>query len=706
MRPVPVSAFSFALVVGLAAVHQPGTPTGPGSAASLLPGVSLPDPGRSESAASTSLELLLSRPALDGQDGVEALSKGLRLLNGGDAAGARTAFLDAATLLPVMEDWALVLAADATATQGDVDGARELLARIDPWLARAHGWRTQARALRQAGRGEEALLVALDAADRLESPARRAEAALGAAEIQISIGDTTGAYGSLRRAMEEAPLATAAIDAARRLSDLPRASAEDHLAVGRLYARHGNATRALAGIDRFVASGRGSVFERSEARVDAARVLFNAGRYADAERRLTSLVNEQLPDSLAAETLLLLGRAKYRRDQVTAARTTLLQTGELYPGQRATTEALFIVADLDHDRARFDNARSLYEKAIHAYPSDERGADSAVRLGGLLLTQGEAGAAAAVFETMRAAHPAGERRQQAAFWAGRAWLSAGDSARATPFLREAVAHDPASWYGQRAADLMGMSSWADALAPSPETGLLGVRQAEAALRRLDVLKTLGMTSSVELELERIEGALAGREAALYTIAEGLHERGELLPAVLMGRRIRRAEGEWNARLLRIVFPFPFREEIVATASRRGLDPYLVAGLIRQESLFDPSARSSAGAVGLMQVRPPTGRELAQRDGVRGFQPTQLRQPELNIRLGTLFFADLLNRYSGRVGWVLAAYNAGPSRLARWREMPEAVDPDVFAERIPFKETRDYVKVVQQNASIYRVIYAE
>lgn len=679
-----------------------------GVAAGRLPEASAEVSPTPDATAAAMLRELLALPAgPTDQDGEEALARGLAAMRAGTAESAKNAFLEAASLLPAMQDWALVLAADAAAMTGDVEGARELLARTDPWLARAHGWRTQVRALREARRGQEALLIALDAADRLENPVRRAEAALGAAEVQIALGDTTAAYGTLRRVMEEAPQTTTAVDAARLLASLPRLSAEDHLAVGRLYARHGNATRGLAGIDRYVASGRGTIHERSAARVDAARVLFDARRYADAERRLATLVKEeQLPDSIHAEAMLLLGRAQYRRDRITAARATLTEVAELHPAQRAAAEALFIMADLDHDRGQIENARRLYSRALGAYPSDDRGAEAAVRLGGILLTGGEADVAAAVFETMRSSHENGERRQQAAFWAGRAWLQVGDTTRASPFLSEALALDPASWYGQRAAELLGMTSWTLALGPSPETGPLGARDADAALRRMDVLTRLGLENAVEIELERIERGLADRDGALYAVAEGLHERGQILPAVLMGRRIRRAEGAWNPRLLKIVYPFPFRNEIVATAKLHGLDPYLVAGLIRQESLFDPTARSSAGAVGLMQVRPPTGRELAARAGVRGFQPTHLREPETNLRLGTLFFADLLNRYDGRIGWVLAAYNAGPSRLARWRELPEAHDPDVFAERIPFRETREYVKVVQQNASIYRALYGE
>jgi soluble lytic murein transglycosylase len=129
-------------------------------------------------------------------------------------------------------------------------------------------------------------------------------------------------------------------------------------------------------------------------------------------------------------------------------------------------------------------------------------------------------------------------------------------------------------------------------------------------------------------------------------------------------------------------------------------------LIRQESLFDTRARSVAGAIGLMQVMPGTGRELARRDGLSGFATRQLQDPDINLRLGTLFFGNLLDQHGGAVAYALAAYNAGPSRVARWKQQPDMTDPDLFAERIPFAETRDYVRIVQQNARIYAEIYGD
>jgi soluble lytic murein transglycosylase len=106
----------------------------------------------------------------------------------------------------------------------------------------------------------------------------------------------------------------------------------------------------------------------------------------------------------------------------------------------------------------------------------------------------------------------------------------------------------------------------------------------------------------------------------------------------------------------------------------------------------------------MQVMPSTGRRLARTLRIRPFRTTSLRKPDVNVRIGTRFLSDMIKGWGGRVDKVLAAYNAGPNRMERWAEFPEAREAELFMERIPFDETRDYVRVVQLNARIYQMLY--
>jgi soluble lytic murein transglycosylase len=149
------------------------------------------------------------------------------------------------------------------------------------------------------------------------------------------------------------------------------------------------------------------------------------------------------------------------------------------------------------------------------------------------------------------------------------------------------------------------------------------------------------------------------------------------------------------------FITPFREHLSPVAEERGLDPAWIYGLIRQESRFVLDARSSARAQGLMQIIPPTARWIARKLGEPGFRLEHLNDMQTNLRFGTFYLKSVLDDLDGSQLLASAGYNAGPNRPRRWRStLPAAVEGAVFAEIIPFAETRDYVKKVLSNAAVY------
>jgi soluble lytic murein transglycosylase len=156
---------------------------------------------------------------------------------------------------------------------------------------------------------------------------------------------------------------------------------------------------------------------------------------------------------------------------------------------------------------------------------------------------------------------------------------------------------------------------------------------------------------------------------------------------------------------KLAFPIPYRNTIEQDSRNQGLDPFLVAALIRQESEFNAGVISSANAYGLMQVLPATGRALARKVRIRRFSTRQLLTPERNIQLGTMFFHNLLNSADGEPEMALASYNAGPGRLAQWKNWGPYREPAEFVETVPFHETRAYIQIVMRNADVYRRLYA-
>ena len=150
------------------------------------------------------------------------------------------------------------------------------------------------------------------------------------------------------------------------------------------------------------------------------------------------------------------------------------------------------------------------------------------------------------------------------------------------------------------------------------------------------------------------------------------------------------------------FPMPFRDSVVQRSQAIGLDPAYVYGLIRQESRFVMDARSQVGASGLMQVMPATARWTARKIGLPNFAPHQLNDRETNIAIGTGYLKLVLDDFSGSMPLAAAAYNAGPSRPRSWRNGP-VIEAAAWAENVPFGETRDYVKKVLANTTIYAAI---
>jgi soluble lytic murein transglycosylase len=156
-------------------------------------------------------------------------------------------------------------------------------------------------------------------------------------------------------------------------------------------------------------------------------------------------------------------------------------------------------------------------------------------------------------------------------------------------------------------------------------------------------------------------------------------------------------------MLRVLFPLDYWPLIKKYSDAHDLDPYIIAALMAQESTFTADIRSAANAYGLMQIIPGTGRRYARELGIRRFSANTLTHPETNIRIGTAYFKDLVDRFGG-AHYALASYNAGENRISRWISERPGVKADEFIDDIPFPETQNYVKKILGTAEDYRRLY--
>jgi peptidoglycan lytic transglycosylase len=157
-------------------------------------------------------------------------------------------------------------------------------------------------------------------------------------------------------------------------------------------------------------------------------------------------------------------------------------------------------------------------------------------------------------------------------------------------------------------------------------------------------------------------------------------------------------------VLRIIFPLDYWPLIEKYSRQLDLDPYLMAALMAQESTFTPEIRSSANARGLMQLLPSTARRYATKLGIRPFTTALLSQPEVNVRIGSYYFKELMDQFGG-AHYALAGYNAGEHRVVQWLKDAPGLPTDEFVDNIPFPETQTYVKRILGTAEDYRRLYA-
>lgn len=608
------------------------------------------------------------------------------------------AYDQAAAQVPAFAPWAHLMAARALAETGDTAGVRRRHeAAGDAEVVREWGWSTLAEAHLAIGDTVGALDRLEAARDSIANAERRAQATLRIADLSLVLR-RPGAAAAYREVIETAPGSATGLAAARILADSVGLSDSDRLTVARVLLRHRDFGLALPLIEQEIAA-RPAL--DGELRLATGRALWSARRYAEAERWLAPgagpIGASGAADEVRAERVLFQARSQFRDGRHAAALATFRRVIAEHPETRAAGRAHFLLADLAHDDGNLSAASGHYEAARRS--GGEDAALSAMRLVTLRWSLGDRAGAVEVLRAGGEPDLTTLEGQQRAYWLARAGAPEG------PQLLEALWQTaPFAYYGIRAAELLGRPAelaargepWQGAVSPDDR------RRAAEIADRVAVLTRAGIVVRASYELGR---ALEREEPPLlYALGDALHDRVVPGAGVRVGRSLQRQEGSWNQALLRLVYPFPYQTVIETEARRHNLDPFLVAGLIRQESGFNPSARSPAGALGLMQIMPATGASLARELGVGSFGPQRLTEPELNIRLGTRYLATMLARYDGRTADALVAYNAGPTRMNRWRSFPEHGDVELFAERIPFAETRNYVRIVQTNAAIYRALY--
>ncbi|PYM19822.1 MAG: hypothetical protein DMD78_23485 [Candidatus Rokuibacteriota bacterium] len=371
-------------------------------------------------------------------------------------------------------------------------------------------------------------------------------------------------------------------------------------------------------------------------------------------------------------------------------------------------EALWMQGRALEDAQRPGEAASVYRGLATRYPRREVAGGALWRLGWNAYLSGRYAEAAEQWTKLDAT---GNRawKLPALYWRARATEDSRGRTHAAPLYAQVLAEAPRSYYGVLALRRVEGTP----LGPRPAVVTLPADPAEAVaddpgFARVDLLRRLGLVEDALEELADVVEQASGDTVRLYGFS-GAYVRDERYHMALriFRRHFTTLAASDDPALPRafweMLYPFGWRDDVTAAAQRTGLDPFLVAAVVREESSYYPRAVSRTGARGLMQLQPSTARPMAEHRGLAFAGGELLDDPRSNIDMGTAFLAGLLKEFKDP-RLALAAYNAGPARLRSWWSTRRTSDVEAFVEQIPFDETRLYVKRVMLSWDEYRRVY--
>jgi len=660
-------------------------------------------------------------------------------LNVKDFAGAAS-LLDSSAIAEytVIGDYALWMKGNALEQanrRAEARAAYEKLARDFPFSLRARdALLRDAQMLMQDGQAGAVPLTLKPIAAK-DDPA----ALLLTAKAYEQTGNATNALASYRRLYFFAPNSSEVGEAPAALTRLnsstSAASAEEAVARAQKFFAAKRFSEAYDAYSEAFVHFPNSATAAGQA--NRAIAAANARRYPEATTALNAIPTSS---ESRAEAMFNLALSYGRAKQWAQARSTTDDLHRSFPNSAWTTRAFVQLGQAAENNKDDVNASYFYRAAVNFYPGNVEVTPAQFYIA-WAAHEAKNYAEAGRLLTEHLALYAGNNsdfRGKAAYWAARDSERTGKLAEARAIYQGLQARYDANWYGylakQRLDDLARNGApqrdfSADSLIGRAVANLQTVTVAEEspqpsdderrrendprdwigfAIGRADqlsivgtddwALEELGAVSSKNPNSPRINLAIAKIFRAKNDNVQALNYLKRSYPDYSQMKPEEMRPDEWD-----IFYPLQFWDIIKQESRARGLDPYQVAGLIRQETVFNPRAVSSARAYGLMQLLVPTALTTARRVGVdRAITMDSLFEPRLNIQLGTAFFKDQIDKY-GRIEYVAAAYNAGPGRVVQWRaSLP--LQMDEWQEAVPFRETRLYIQGVVRNTLQYRRLY--
>jgi soluble lytic murein transglycosylase len=460
--------------------------------------------------------------------------------------------------------------------------------------------------------------------------------------------------------------------------------------------------------------------ERSAIQLALADALHRGGKNHDAKLVLALVGGEA--GEINAHRLYLLGQVDFATNDNDAFYRTVDELRLAAPTSQWLEQALLTAANLHLVHHEYDQALDAFREAQERFPNGPRASYVHWKAAWLTLRQGRNADAEKAFEEQIALYSSGPETPAALYWRARLAEEDNQPLLARAFYeklsdryrnfyyaelgRQRLKHLPAS-----TVDAPTKYALLDRVPPLDSSGKVADSEPPSDELRVQKAELLGNGGLVDFAVRELQAAAAadGGSWGPAETAQLYDETGHYDQAIEI---MKHSAPNYFAldipdlprKYWEALFPRAYWSDLKRSSAANGLDPYLVASLIRQESEFNPNAVSRANAVGLMQLLPKTGKAVARQVKMKRYTASQLYTPAVNLQLGTRYFRGMVDKFGGSFEYALAAYNAGSDRVEDWLSQGKYRDPQEFVESIPFTETREYVQAILRNASVYKQLY--
>jgi soluble lytic murein transglycosylase len=447
--------------------------------------------------------------------------------------------------------------------------------------------------------------------------------------------------------------------------------------------------------------------------------LFRLKEYEEAAATFRLILYQSRNDETAEKSLYWLMRSLLRAGRPEEAVGFLPVLRQAYPKSTLLDQALFLQAHIQEDRGENEKAILLYEEIARGIPSSNLKAAALWKIGWLAYKREDYRGALQAWERLLASTSRSPWVEKGLYWKAKVLKKTGRLQESGETVQRLRQEYPASYYAQMAFKQAASAAPGGKNRPPLEEQVLPVffqiEAKSAGVENLHFEKgkklvQLGMLSPALEELQAAEEEGRSIEGMRLEIARLYREAGEYHRSNFLVRRYFplktfTVDLEENDRaLFLLAYPLGDPAAINHFARIRGLDPALLSGVILEESRFHAAALSNAGARGLMQILPSTGRKIARQLNLGGFSDELLFDAAVNLRLGSWYLSRLLEEFGGKETLALAAYNAGPQLVREWLAENPGLEEDEFVEEIPYPETKNYIIRVMTSAQIYRNLY--